>query len=123
MKNARIAFKVFEGDEKDILPGFQEVKCHMIFDIKVRENFRCKARMVAGWHTTESPSSITYSSVVSRDSVRIDHTISALNNLDVLACDIQNAYLTAQYREKIWTRTGPKFGSESGCIMIVVRAL
>ena len=67
--------------------------------------------MVAGGHTTEAPSSITYSSVVSRDSVRISLTIAALNNLDVLACDIQNAYLTAQCREKIWTHTGPDFGS------------
>ena len=32
MKNVRIAFKVFEGEEKDILPGFQEVKCHIIFE-------------------------------------------------------------------------------------------
>ena len=82
MKNVRIAFEVFEGGEKDILPGFQEVKCHMIFDIKMGENFRRKARMVAGGHTTEAPSSITYSSVVSRDSVRISLTIAALNNLD-----------------------------------------
>ena len=60
---------------------------------------------------------------MSSDSVRIALTISALNNLDVLECDIQNEYLTAQCREKIWTRKGPEFGSESGCIMIVVRAL
>ena len=60
---------------------------------------------------------------MSRDSVRISLTIASLNDLDVLACDIQNAYLSVQCREKIWTRTGPEFGSESGCIMIVVRAL
>ena len=114
---------MFEGEEKDILPGFQELKCRMIFYIKMRENFRRKARMVAGGHTIEAPSYITYSSVVSRDSVRIALTIAALNNLDVLACDIQNTYLTAQCREKIWTRTGPEFGSEIGCIMIVVRSL
>ena len=95
----------------------------MIFDIKMGENFRHKAWMVAGGHTTESPSSITYSSVVFRYIVRIALTIAALNNLDVLACDIQNAYLNAQCHEKIWTRTGPEFGSESGCIMIVERAL
>ena len=43
MKNVRIAFKAFEGEEKDILPGFQEVKCHMIFDITMGENFCRKA--------------------------------------------------------------------------------
>ena len=95
----------------------------MMFNIKMGENFRRKARMVAGGDTTEAPSSITYSSVVSRDSVRISLPIAALNNLDFLACVIQNAYLTAQCREKIWTRTGPDFRSESGCIMIVMRAL
>ena len=42
-KNVRIAFEVFEGEEKDILPGFQEVKCHMIFDINMGENFHRKA--------------------------------------------------------------------------------
>ena len=58
-----------------------------------------------------------------RDSVRIALFVAALNNLDVLVFDIQNAYLTAQFREKIWTRTGTDYGSESGCIMIVMRAL
>ena len=68
MKNVRIAFEVYEGNIKD-LRGYQHIDCHMIFDIKMGENFRRKARMVAGGHMTETPSSITYSSVVSRDSV------------------------------------------------------
>ena len=123
MKNVRIAFEIFDGNKEDIPPGYQLVDCHMIFDIKMGENFRRKARMVAGGHQTSTPSTITYSSVVSRDSVRIALTIAALNNLQVLGCDIQNAYLTAKCREKIWTIAGPEFGSESGKIMLVVRAL
>ena len=79
--------------------------------------------MVAGGHMTTLPSSLTYSSVVSRDSVRIALTIAALNGLSTLACDIQNAYLTAPCREKIWTTAGPEFGSEKGKNMLVVRAL
>ena len=79
--------------------------------------------MVAGGHRTETPSTLTYSSVVSRDSIRIALTIAALNDLSVLACDIQNAYLTAPCRKKIWTIAGPKFGSEAGTPMLVVRAL
>ena len=86
------------------------------------ENFRRKARFVAGGHTTEVPDSvITYSSVVSRDSVRIALTIAALNGLKVMACDIQNAYLTADCREKIWTVAGPEFGSEAGNTIFIVR--
>ena len=87
------------------------------------ENFRCKARFVAGGHTTETPTSLTYSSVVSQDSVRIILLIAALSRLQVMACDIQNVYLTANCREKIWTYAGPEFGSERGQPMIIRKAL
>ena len=122
MKNVRVAFEEFDGNTDD-LKGYQSIPCHMIFDIKMGENFRRKSRMVAGGHKTTTPSSLTYSSVVSRDSVRIALTIAALNDLSTLACDIQNAYLTAPCREKIWTVAGPEFGSDAGKKMIVVRAL
>ena len=103
MLNVRIAFEEFEGTEAEIrrLPGYQGVDCHMIFDIKMGENFRRKARMVAGGHKMEAPASITYASVVSRDLMRIALTLAALNGLEVRVCDIQNAYLTAPAREKI----------------------
>ena len=87
------------------------------------ENFRRKACFVAGGHTTEVPSTLTYASVVSKDSVRIALTIAALNDLKVTACNIQNAYLTPDCREKIWTRAGPEFGSEAGTTFIVKKAL
>ena len=41
----------------------------MIFDVKM--DFTRKARFVAGGHTTETPTALTYSSVVSRDSVSV----------------------------------------------------
>ena len=40
-----------------------------------------------------------------------------------MACEIQNAYLTADCRQKIWTVAGPEFGSEAGTIFIVKKAL
>ena len=123
MRNVRPAFEAWERSEGDIPIGYQQVKCQLIFDVKMFENFRRKARFVAGGHTTEVPSTLTYVSVVSRDSVRIALTIAALNDLKVMACDIQNAYLTAYCREKIWTRAGPEFGSEAGTIFIVRKAL
>ena len=106
-----------------LTPGYQQIKCHMIFDVKTGENFRCKARFVAGGHTTETPTSLTYSSVVSRDSVRIILLAATLNGLQVMACDIQKAYLTANCREKIWTYAGPEFGSECGQPTIIRKAL
>ena len=52
---------------------------------------------------TETPASLTYSTVVSRDSVQIILMIAALNGLEISSCDIQNAYLTALCREKIYS--------------------
>jgi hypothetical protein len=64
MKNVRIAFKILNGDES-VTPTHQEIRCHMIFDVKM-EDFCHKARFVAGGHTTDAPHAMTYSSVVSR---------------------------------------------------------
>ena len=123
MKNMRPVFEVFEGGVQQLPSGFQEIKCHMIFDVKIGENFRRKACLVAGGHTTDAPATLTYSSVISCDSVWIALTIAALNRLEVMACDIQNTYLTADCCKKIWTRAGPEFGSESGTIMLIHKAL
>ena len=123
MGNVRPTFEVWEKDVEHIPPGYQQIKCHMIFDVKMGENFRRKARFVTGGHTTETPMSLTYSSVVSRDSVRIILLTAALNGLQVMACDIQNAYLTTNCHEKIWTYVGPEFGSERGQPMIIRKAL
>ena len=78
---------------------------------------------MANGNKTETPALLTYSSVVSRDSVGIALLMASLNELEVLACDIQNAYLTADCREKIYVIAGPKFGSEDGSIMIIRKAL
>ena len=123
MRNVRPAFEVFEGTKDQLLVGYQFMKCHMIFDVKFGENFRRKARLVAGGHMTETPATLTYSSVVPRDSVRIALTIATLNDLQVMACDIQNAYLTADCQEKIWMYAGSEFGLEQGSIMFVRKVL
>ena len=104
------------------LIGYTEISCHMVFDIKM--DLTRKARLVAGGHTTDAPSSLTYSSVVSRDSIRVAFLIAALNKLNVLACDIGNAYLNAPCREKIWFLGGPEVGKEfQGRVCVMVRAL
>jgi hypothetical protein len=65
----------------------------MIFDIKIKD-FRRKAHMVAGGHMTGAPTTMTYASVVSRETVCIALTIAALNDLEVKAADILNAYIS-----------------------------
>ena len=108
MKNVRPSFEVFKKCKEDTPIGYQQIKCHIIFDVKLGENFRGKARLVGKGHTTTAPVSITYSSVVPRDTVRIALTIAALNGFDILACDIQNAYLTAVCKEKSLDQGGPR---------------
>ena len=128
MKNNRVAFQEHDGHESQ-LRGFKEITGHLVFDIKLGENFRRKARFCADGHKTDAPSSVTYSTVVSRDSVRIILLVAALNELEVLSGDVQNAYLTAPNREKVWIRAGKEFGTVPGCeylvgkIMMITRAL
>ena len=122
MKNNRVAFEEYTGDVSKLV-GYKKITGHMIFDVKLGENFRRKARFVADGHLTAPPQSMTYSTVVSRDSVRILLMIAALNELDLQAADIQNAFLTAPNLEKCYMQAGPEFLDEQGKIFIVRRAL
>jgi hypothetical protein len=49
--------------------------------------------------------------------------IAALNDMDVLACDIQNAYLNAPTKEKVWFRGGKEMGPDEGKVTIIVGVL
>jgi len=90
MRNVRIAFEKIDGVTEaemrtgKIRPGYSHCSTHMNFDIKMDGSFTRKARSVADGHKTRPPTSITYSSLVSRDSVRIVLNIASLNSLHVL---------------------------------------
>ena len=58
-----------------------------------------------------------------RNSVRLAFLIAGLNELDVLARDVNNAYLNAKCCKKIWFEGGIKTGEDKGKIPIVTRAL
>ena len=98
---------------------FQQITGHIIFDIKLVEDFRGKARFMGNVHKTRPPNSVTYSSVVSRDSVRIMLLVVALNNLDIQGADIENAYLTEPCREKVWMYRGIEFVELAGETLIM----
>ena len=91
--------------------------------MKLTENFRQKTRFVANGHLMDSPSFITYSAVVSRDSVRIFLLVEALNDLEVMGSDIHNAFISAPNLDKHWIRTGTEFGAEQGKVFIFVHVL
>ena len=48
MENVQVAFTLCEGDPKDLV-GYKHVGTHVIFDIKLGENFRRKARLVQAY--------------------------------------------------------------------------
>jgi len=64
MKNVRITFQKWEGGGPEAaraaaangsLIGYQEIRCHMVFDIKLDGDLTRKACFVAGGHTTNTP--------------------------------------------------------------------
>ena len=79
--------------EGKVKPGFKYIRTHMIIDIKTEVRFTCKSRLVASGNKTANPSFITYSSVATRENVRLAFLISGLSNLEICACNIGNAYL------------------------------
>jgi hypothetical protein len=121
MKNVRIAFKILNEDDA-IPPTYQEIRCHVIFDVNM-EDFWHNARFVAGGHTTYKPHAMTYASVLSRGPVKIALALAALNDFNVKMADMENAYLTAPITEKIWTVPGTEFGDDAGKRALIVRAL
>ncbi len=64
MKNVMIAFCFLNPGVQSPI-GYKWSKCHMIFHIKM--DFTHKAGFIAGGHMANPPTSLTYSSVVSRD--------------------------------------------------------
>ena len=121
MTNVSVSFHILDHGEEDPVE-YEHINCHLIFDVKM--DFRRKARFVAGGPTTNPPTGSTYAGVVSQEIFRISFTISALNDLDIFAADIQNDYLTSPCGEKIIFTCGPEFGSEhKGKTTVVVWAL
>jgi hypothetical protein len=121
MREVCIAFNIMSGGHSAPI-GYQKIPCHMIFDMKM-EDFQQKTRLVAGSHQTKAPATITYASVVSRETVRLALTFASLNDLEVKVGDVLNAYITAPVKEKVWTILGPEFGHDSGKSAVVVHAL
>ena len=120
IKNSKVAFKLLSRGE-NTLPGYNEILYHLVFNVKL--NMTYKARYVASGHLIDVPANMTYSSVVSRDMVRIRFLDAALNDLDILAGDIQNAFLFALIEEKFFFYTGDKWGADKDCVVVVIRAL
>ena len=103
-------------------PNWSKVTGHLVWDVKM--DLTRKARWVLDGHKTPDATISTFAGVVSRESVRIILTYSALNGLDVCACDIRNAYLQAPSSRKDYIICGLEFGLEHvGKVALIHRAL
>ena len=102
--------------------GYKQILCFIIFYVKM--DLTRKAHFVAGGHQTYPPSSMTYASVVSRESMCLSFLLAAANDLQILSGDIGNAYLNASNQEKILYRSGDEWGPAiKGSVLVMIRAL
>ena len=101
--------------------GYSKIRVHLVFDVK--HDGRHKARLVADGHLTEVPLESVYSGVVSLRGIRILAFLAELNDLELWATDIGNAYLEAKTSEKIYIIAGSEFGDLKGHVLVVNKAL
>lgn len=121
MYNVGVAFEILEAGVR-APGGWSKATGHLIWDVKM--DFTRKARWVLDGHKCADPEGSTYAGVVSRESVRIALTYAALNDMDVFAADIRNAYLQAPSSAKDYIICGPEFGLENeGKVALIHRAL
>ena len=107
MYNVGVAFEILD-DRAHMPHGWKQVTGHLVWDVKM--DFTRKARWVLDGHKTLDSIGSTYAGVVSRESVCIALTYAALNDLNVFAADIRNAYLQAPSSQKDDIICGPEFG-------------
>ena len=97
IQNNGVPFQILDTGARAPI-GWSKVTGHLVFDVKMK--FTRKAKWVLDGHKTPNPIGSTYGRVVSRESVRIAFTYAALNDLDLFAADLRNAYLQAPSLQK-----------------------
>ena len=115
-------YGTFRDVGKGVHPsGYMKISAHLVYDVK--PDLRRKARLVAGGHLTETPVNSIYSSVVSLTGLKITIFLAELNQMEIWATDVGNAYLEALTEEKVYIVAGPEFGDRHGHSLIVVKAI
>jgi len=102
-------------------PDYKKMRMHVVNAVK--HNGRHKARLVAGGHLTETPIDSVYSSVVSLRGIQLLTFVAELNDLEVWATNIGNAYLESCTQEKVHIVAGPEFGDQQGHTLVIRKAL
>ena len=99
LENIIVVIKILLNGAKAPI-DHQFVQFNMVVDIKM-EDFRHKARVVAGGHMTEAPATIEYASVVWTETIKVALMITTLNEDEVKSGGILNAYVQAPVIEMV----------------------
>ena len=110
MYNIGVAFEILAKGQP-APRGWHKVTGHLVWDVKM--DFTRKAQWVFDRHKTPDAEGSMYTSVVSRESVRIVFLYAALNGLDVFSANICNAYLQAPLSRKDYIICGAEFRIEN----------
>ena len=110
MFNVGVVFEILEEGQTEPL-GWNKVSGHLIWDVKM--DLTRKTRWVLNGHKTSDQIRSTFAGVVSRKSIRIAFTYAALNDLQVFAANIRNAYLRHRLLRRIMLCAGPNLGSKT----------
>jgi len=115
-------FSTFEnlGFNDNPGPGYKKTRVHMVYAVK--QDGRHKARLVAGGRLTETPINSVHSSVVSLRGIQLLTFVAGLNDLEVWATDIGNAYFESYTQEKVYIIGGPEFGDRQGHKLVIRKA-
>lgn len=114
IKNSLIVFK-FLGESDPPPSGWNKIDCHMVFNVKF-DLYR-KAFFVTGGHMTKDTGVSTYTSVC------IGFIFYTLNGLDILAGNIQIAYLNNESLKKNYFYAREEFSANQGHVVLIVCAL
>jgi hypothetical protein len=115
------SYQVFDDHGTNVPDGYKKICVYLVFDVK--RDGRHKARLVADGHLTEVPLECVYAGVVSLRGIHILVFLAELNQLELWATDIGNAYLEATTSEKLYIIAGGEFGDLKGHILVIHKAL
>ncbi len=107
---------------RDPIPdGYKKIWVHLLYDAKHDGHY--KAHLIGDGHLTNVPVENVHSGVVSLHGLWMVTLLAELNEMDLWATDIGNAYLEAYMAKKLVMVGGPEFEEMEGHILIIFKAL
>ena len=118
-----IHHKCFDLKSPNFKPSkqYQYYRLHIVYNLK--PNLTHKARLVCDGSRVDPRGLSTLSTVVKGVSILLLYIIADSQNLEVMMGDIDNAFIHAYTKEKIYIKDRPEFGDRAGSIAIIVREL